>query len=205
MKKIKYIIDFDGTIVDVWERYYKIFIDFFNLKLSLEEYIKLKRKYSNDQELIENLKLNNFDINEYFGFKKKNLEKPEYLKKDKLIVRKEKLNEIKNREDICIMTIRRNKEELFEQLKFLNLYELKEKFFVLKPKNVETKKNFILENKEIFADFIFSVGDAETDLEIGTLDFAKNFFVETGLKEIKNIEKKYSYISLKSINDFYFE
>ena len=43
MKKIKYIIDFDGTIVDVWERYYRIFIEYFKVDILKEDYKKLKK------------------------------------------------------------------------------------------------------------------------------------------------------------------
>ncbi|WP_302429818.1 hypothetical protein [Fusobacterium varium] len=62
MKKIKYIIDFDGTIVDVWERYYRIFIEYFKVDILKEDYKKLKKIFPYDIDLIEHLKLENSNV-----------------------------------------------------------------------------------------------------------------------------------------------
>ncbi|WP_270852576.1 HAD hydrolase-like protein [Fusobacterium varium] len=202
MKKIKYIIDFDGTIVDVWERYYRIFIEYFKVDILKEDYKKLKKIFPYDIDLIEHLKLEN--SNEYYKFKKKYLEDIEYLKKDTLLIEKEKIVKIFKLSNVILLTIRNNKRNFENQLKFLGLNEIKKKIIVLQPLDKKVKKEFILKNRDLFSESIFSIGDSETDLEIGTLSFAKSYFVNTGLRNQNEVKNNYDFINLDSINQFNF-
>ncbi|MCI6033419.1 HAD hydrolase-like protein [Fusobacterium varium] len=202
MKKIKYIIDFDGTIVDVWERYYRIFIEYFKVDILKEDYKKLKKIFPYDIDLIEYLKLEN--SNEYYKFKKKYLEDIEYLKKDTLLIEKEKILKIFKLSNVILLTIRNNKRNFENQLKFLGLNEIKKKIIVLQPLDKKVKKEFILKNRDLFSESIFSIGDSETDLEIGTLSFAKSYFVNTGLRNQNEVKNNYDFINLDSINQFNF-
>ena len=202
MKKIKYIIDFDGTIVDVWERYYRIFIEYFKVDILKEDYKKLKKIFPYDIDLIEHLKLEN--SNEYYKFKKKYLEDIEYLKKDTLLIEKEKIVKIFKLSNVILLTIRNNKRNFENQLKFLGLNEIKKKIIVLQPLDKKVKKEFILKKRDLFSESIFSIGDSETDLEIGTLSFAKSYFVNTGLRNQNEVKNNYDFINLDSINQFNF-
>ncbi len=202
MKKIKYIIDFDGTIVDVWERYYRIFIEYFKVDISKEDYKKIKKIFPYDIDLIEYLKLEN--SNEYYKFKKKYLEDIEYLKKDTLLIEKEKILKIFKLSNVILLTIRNNKRNFENQLKFLGLNEIKRKTIVLHSLDKKVKKEFVLKNRDLFSESILSIGDSETDLEIGTLSFAKSYFVNTGLRNQNKVKDNYDFIILDSINQFNF-
>ena len=51
---MKYIVDFDGTITDIWNRYYRVYIDALNInenECKFEEYKKNKLLYVNDRKM----------------------------------------------------------------------------------------------------------------------------------------------------------
>lgn len=201
MKKIEVVLDFDGTIVDIYERYYRIFKEFYKINMSKEEYVKLKKIYPNDKELIKFLELDieNFEI--YKKIKSEKLENEEYLRLDTLILAKEQLFErLKNKEYI-ILTIRKKKDELYKQLKWLALEEIKDRVIVLTPKNKFVKKEYILENREKFSKSLICIGDSETDLEIGKIGNVKVYHVNSGLRDSKKLKKEYNFINLTSIKE----
>ena len=106
--------------------------------------------------------------------------------------------------NVILLTIRNNKRNFENQLKFLGLNEIKKKIIVLQPLDKKVKKEFILKNRDLFSESIFSIGDSETDLEIGTLSFAKSYFVNTGLRNQNEVKNNYDFINLDSINQFNF-
>ena len=203
MKKIEVVIDFDGTIVNVYKRYYRIFKEFYNINISEEEYIKLKKCSFNDIELISELKLDISNFDEYQKLKKEKLEKEEYLKLDTLIIAKEELLEKLKNKEFIILTIRKDKEMLYRQLKWLDLEELKNKVVVLTPKNKFIKREYVLKNQIKFVENFVCIGDAETDLEIGKIDGVKAYHVSSGLRNSKILEKDYKFIKVDSIKNIY--
>ena len=51
-------VDFDGTIVDVWKRYYQIFVTLTNSAcLGFHEYVRAKRKMKNDGQIEKHFSL----------------------------------------------------------------------------------------------------------------------------------------------------
>ena len=47
-------IDFDGTIVDIWARYHRVFMEASgNFDIPLEEYIQVKKKEPSDVRVAE--------------------------------------------------------------------------------------------------------------------------------------------------------
>ena len=117
---------------------------------------------------------------------------------------KEKIVKIFKLSNVILLTIRNNKRNFENQLKFLGLNEIKKKIIVLQPLDKKVKKEFILKNRDLFSESIFSIGDSETDLEIGTLSFAKSYFVNTGLRNQNEVKNNYDFINLDSINQFNF-
>lgn len=201
MKKIEVVLDFDGTIVDIYERYYRIFKEFYKIDISKEQYIKLKKIYPNDKDLIKFLELDIESFERYKKIKAEKLENEEYLKLDTLIISKKQLFEILQNREYIVLTIRKEKSRLYKQLKWLNLEEIEDRTIVLSPKNKFIKREYILENREKFSKYLTCIGDSETDLEIGKIKNVKIYHVNSGLRDSENLKKEYNFISLKSIKE----
>ena len=80
-----YYFDFDGTLVDVWHRFYHVFIDAGKISnVQFNEYKKAKLLFGKDE--IVALHFNQeLDKNYYFE-KRKKLEDFDYLKMDNLLI-----------------------------------------------------------------------------------------------------------------------
>lgn len=187
-----YIIDFDGTLVDIWNRYYTVFNDFWKISsLTLEEYKYLKREYELDSAIIKHL-LGEIDagtFERYKAFKGEHLEDMAYLKLDSLIVQKERLSSFFSENDAIILTIRTNKSNLIKQLNNLDIKGLAEKIIILDNNGKQTKKIWVENNigKDISK---IVIGDSEMDLYIGELENTRVILVETGLRNpIKTMNK----------------
>lgn len=86
------VLDFDGTIVDVWKRYHKIFCEGLvnrTLEPTLEDYRKLKRKLKRDGDIAK--VIGSDLVPGYFEIKKIKLESKEYLELDSALL-DEKIN-----------------------------------------------------------------------------------------------------------------
>lgn len=189
------ILDFDGTIVDVYERYFNIFNDFWKIDdLSLKDYIDTKKKLEYDNIILKHLS-RDFSESEYLlykKFKKKYLEDEQYLKYDNLIINENSMKLIKANYSILI-TIRRNKINLIKQLELLEIRDIFNEIIILEPNNDKTKYNYFKAQNISMKDCIV-IGDSNTDLEISRLSPLKTFFVDSGLKsrrillDFENIE-----------------
>lgn len=183
-------IDFDGTMIDIWERYYKILLDFFQCSnLSLDKYKELKLLFPNDCDLIQQL----FSCKEekkkqYFLFKKKYLEDMDYLKKDVLICNSRNLDIILNQDNIYILTVRREYKNLEQQMHNMNIHCLLKKTIVLEPKDIYVKKDWMIKNKVLDC---YMIGDAETDMAVKYNSNIKTVFVKTGLRTNKQIDDRF--------------
>lgn len=173
MKRI--FVDFDGTLVDVWKRYYRIFTDFFNSSISLTEYKAAKLKYPNDLEILKEY-LYEDKIESYFRFKKEKLESPEYLKYDTL------LNTSFDLQNTMILTCRRSKENLYEQIHNLNIQVSMDNIIVLQPHDVCTKKKYLSE--KCGDDGFILIGDSELEYVCAELPNAEIYLVKTGLRDV---------------------
>ena len=81
------VLDFDGTIADVWKRYHKIFCEGIvnqTFKPSLEDYKKLKRKLKRDGDIAK--VIGSDLVPGYFEIKKIKLESKEYLALDSALL-----------------------------------------------------------------------------------------------------------------------
>ena len=82
-KKMTIYFDFDGTLVDVKLKYYKIYCDFIHenggKSLDVEEFWKLKRAMVNNNDICQKSKLAKRLGDQLKEFTKQNIEKEEYL------------------------------------------------------------------------------------------------------------------------------
>ena len=175
MKQI--FVDLEGTLVDVWERYYHIFTDFFNSSISFTEYKAAKLKYQNDLKMLKEY-LYEDKIESYLKFKKEKLESPEYLKYDTL------LNTSFDLRNTMILTCRRSKENLYEQIHNLNMQVSMDNIIVLQPNDVFTKKRYLSE--KCGDEGFILIGDSELEYVCAELPNTEIYLVTTGLRDVRS-------------------
>ena len=113
------LIDFDGTLLDPWQRFYSVFCKLLGINnLTISEYKGIKKELKKDGLLAE--KLGKSLPKSYFEDKAEMLESKELLKLDKLYFG---LKETKNlfQNDTFLFTKRRNPQNLKWQLRRLGL------------------------------------------------------------------------------------
>ncbi|HEU25004.1 hypothetical protein [Athalassotoga sp.] len=205
------IFDFDGTLIDVWERYHRIFIEFWKIDFEIDYFKTLKWRYSDEHFILKDLNVpfTEKDFENYKNFKSQKLEDKSYLSLDKLIINTKDLKNI--REDYLILTIRKNKENFYWQIKTLNLYQFFEgKCVILEPKGVDVKKEWLYKNIKTFDNNqINIVGDSENDLKM--VEVSKNvdvkiniYLVRSGLRDPEKIIKENNLNAqiVKDVNEF---
>ncbi|PNE20170.1 hypothetical protein V511_10175 [Mesotoga sp. Brook.08.YT.4.2.5.1] len=205
------ILDFDGTITDVWYRFYRVFQDYWNIQgLTFDQYKTCKKVLTDDKNLLVHLtrepeRLGSYEV--YREFKRESLEKQDYLAYDVLILDSTLLEKIS---DYIVLTYRRSEKNYLSQLKNLGLYDL---FFdrsvILDPEKQITKKEWLLKNislKEFDMGRVGIIGDSEADLEAGLSIGAEVFLVKTGLREaerlLEGVSKSDGVTIVRNVNGF---
>lgn len=175
-----YIFDFDGTLVDLWPRYYMVFRDLLSADtVSLEKYKKAKRLYQNDSELAQH-----FGItlpSDYFDGKKELLEDSYYLSFDVPFFEADVINDWLSREDTFILSKRRKHENLLSQLEKLGIKA------EVKTVRDKTKKEWIIENTNR-DDNIVIIGDSLEELSASTLPNVEAWITGYGLVSKESID-----------------
>lgn len=166
MKKL-IIYDLDGTLLDVWARYYRVFTSFWGKNLvSLDDFKRLKWSFDDDRQILHHLGLKPDERNYscYQAFKKQALETLENLMLDTLIADRH----IFLLTDFLVVTARRNRENLLWQLDHLGLLKIVEpSLVVVEPVDPESKKRWFNGFASSLKDAeIHIVGDSETDLKM---------------------------------------
>lgn len=193
-----YFFDFDGTIVDVWKRFYSVFLDAGHItNVSFSDYKKLKLALRKDSYIASF-----FDqvlSNDYYEEKKIRLEEYEYLNLDSLLVEPKKLIDFFKKNEAFILSKRRNKEHLIDELKRLHLDDIIEKTIVLNPDDNISKLDYL--KKNISCAFTL-IGDSYEEYEARVLHNSFIILVNTGLFSFSNeIETKNCRL-IKDINCF---
>lgn len=171
-------IDFDGTMVNLWPRYFAVFCELSNAKdITIDEYKKFKRKYRKDEQVAGQLgcRLND----DYFERKKVLLEEMDYLKLDKLYLPANQINQFP-KDKYLILTKRRNEENFISQLEHL---KLDVPYKVVLPD--ETKKSWVETQNYNKNDII--IGDSTVDLKVSELGI-QAYMVDSGLETTKDFD-----------------
>lgn len=184
-----FYFDFDGTLADVWQRYYHVFCDASQITgVSLEEYIRVKRDHPRDSDVARIF--GGTLPEDYFEKKRNMLEDPAYLAYDRLLLSKEKICAFFQEHTCRILTNRRNAAAFRGQLISLGLESLVDMAVVLNP-DEKVKKVQYLQGEHPHEPF-YLVGDAEAEAQVAVMDTAKVFLVRTGLRkpeDLTNVEK----------------
>lgn len=194
-----FYFDFDGTLADVWQRFYRIFVDASRIsEISLEEYIRAKKEIPRDAEIAAFFGAQLPD--DYWEKKRKMLEDPAYLAYDRLIVPAEQLCSFFRKYECRILTNRRHPEAFRMQLIALGLEELTEKSVVLNPDDKISKAQYL--QKTHPNETVYLVGDAEAESQAAQIDSVKVFLVRTGLRDPESIPFSDKCDIIDSISDF---
>lgn len=190
--------DFDGTIVDVWKRYYNVFCDAAQTEgiISIEKYIEMKKKYSDDSALAMYLGIKLPD--DYYVRKRALLECMAYLKHDELLVSQERIVKYFMTKECRLLTKRRIADNLRQQLISLGLERLIEYTIVLNPDDGQSKREYI--NKYFGGQDIVIIGDSKEEWDVSKNKEAKVFLVETGLRNPKDFPQGTNVYLVSDIN-----
>ena len=179
-------IDFDGTIVDVFPRYYGILSEYLkeiaNESLDFSQYKKLKRLGKKDHIIVKELTQGlEIDIDEYLKYKRERLESFSWLLKDTLIGNPEGANlKLKNMGyKVVLLTQRYNKNNLNKQLEILNIKECFDEVVMVKPIAGQNVKAVYIGTMSNSDDII--VGDSKVEIDASILLNINGYFVESGL------------------------
>lgn len=182
---VRVFVDFDGTIVDVWARYFAVFRDYFKLPEDVyNKYRELKYLYPSDRELVSHLfHLNTVETEVYLQFKHNWLEEIEYLRLDTLIPDSQALKTFFQKNDARVLTIRKNKATFMKQLDWMGIGFLQEWAIVLESSGISAKCDWLRKhaNEEPF----IMIGDSEVDMQAGEISTCKAYFVKTGLRDVR--------------------
>lgn len=204
-------IDFDGTIVDVFPRYYGILTEYLGKKtnkhLDFSKYKMLKREGKKDhvivRELVEGLEI---DIDDYLKFKRENLENFSWLKEDVLIGNPESTNFMLKDMGykIVLLTQRYNENNLIKQLEFLNIKKSFDQVVMVKPRVGQNVKALYIGKQHSINDII--VGDSIVEIEASRMLNIKGYFVESGLFSAESLDvRKLIFDDYKSVVDYIYK
>jgi phosphoglycolate phosphatase-like HAD superfamily hydrolase len=204
-------MDLDGTIINVWKRYYSITSSYLlenNMKLPMfDQYVAAKKKYENDAivfpRLLDEQQWNSLHSENYQKYKREHLEAMNYLMLDTVIgdisvFRKRFLSY-----RFVLLTIRSQQELLFWQLHKLGIFDCFEQIYCLKPNSLKNPKLECISSFATKNDII--IGDSDIDMECGVALQMGCIFVKSGLfseKKIKHLISQYPIQVAESYMDY---
>lgn len=191
--------DFDGTLVDVWQRFYHIFKDASRIpEISFEDYVQAKKQIVRDADVASHLGASLPE--DYWTRKREMLEAPEYLAYDRLLLPAERICSFFEDYECRILTNRRNPEAFKAQLSALGLEPLLEKCVVLNPDNKKSKAQYLREKHP--NEQVCLVGDAEAEAQAAETGAVRVVLVRTGLRTPESIPCADKCEIIDSVSDF---
>ena len=166
------LIDFDGTIVDLWARYHAVFCRLTGAQIDQQQYKVAKQQYKRDEDLARYFGL--LLPSDYFTRKALLLEDPQYLALDRLLLPGEKLLRFMAQQDAKILTARRYPENLLWELNNLGLSALQNRVICTN----EPKVKWVAAHA---AGKGYIIGDDVRDLQTITVSNLDSVMVQTGL------------------------
>jgi phosphoglycolate phosphatase len=168
--------DLDGPILDVSERYYRLYSDFVKLRqgqlLSKEVYWGQKRRRIQDTAILQESGLRDNSVDDYFLFRDKYIESPSYLQFDTIwpgVL--ELLGEFRGTFRLLLVTLRNRRENLLWQLRMLDILSFFEEVPSMAQNchgnrsNIKAELVLDIVKRKSFSGWI--IGDTETDILAG--------------------------------------
>ncbi len=206
---MKVYFDLDGTLIDISKRHYLVYknavLHFGGKPLSKKKYWQLKRNKTcwSNVLLYSDLEKNITEVFlEYFI---NNIEKKSFLKKDTLFPNSlEILNKVSGISDCCLVSLRRNKKNLFEQLDWLGIKDI---FKDIRTGHSENQgddvKTMLIKYDDPVKGMI--IGDTEADIVTGKNLGLFSIGVLSGIRSEDFIKKLNPDLIIESIKDFPYE
>lgn len=197
----KIIFDFDGTLLDVSERYYAVFCECcaaLNISpLSKSDYLNLKRRGIKDAEiLVKEYSLSSEKIIQFKQHRNSILEENRYLDMDVLHAAvRPLLAELQQKKyELVLLSLRDNIDNGINQLKKLGIWGYFSKAIFTGPvpavqQHADRKYHRLLEHfspEDILENYY--VGDTATDIETSHKLGTKMIVVAWGLEEAKKVD-----------------
>lgn len=183
-------IDLDGTLLDVWPRYYTVMNSFFeNVRLSfpsLDDYRRLKLQYVRDEALIRLVLQHDprtaDDLyRQYADWKRERLESEDLLRLDRPIGNLRAFaDRLPPSYRLNLISVRRNRAQAMDQLQRLEMIDPFERIDFVSPTPSGNPKQNALSGRARTDDLI--VGDSEIDVACGSILGLRTFHVRTGLR-----------------------
>lgn len=196
-------VDFDGTVIDVFARYYGILRDYIGIEKREEKYSKyiaMKRSGKKDHEIAKECWDKDIDISEYLVFKRQNLEQEKRLRTDTIIGDPHKAYKDLRKKGytVKLLSQRRSKQNFEKQLDWLVLKSAFDEWQIVPPIHGNSKLLFlepIIQRGDIL------IGDGKLEMECAEKLNVQGYFVYTGLNEkisgrnISDIWKTYNEVA----------
>lgn len=187
-------IDLDGTILDVSERIYRVYCDILKKykkkNLNKEIFLRMKRDKKSMKDILKKTGAGDI-VSQYDREWLKNIERPQYLRLDRLPQSKRTvLANLKRKNSLILVTSRRNKKTLYNQLRREKIYDMFEKIMVV-PNELSAKTKFLEKQIKGKKNNCFLVGDTESYILVGKKLGIKTIAVSDGVRS-KNFLKRFS-------------
>lgn len=196
------VFDFDGTLIDLWPRYYHVFCEASgvdNRQIEFNEYKMYKRLLQKDDSVAKVLGINLPE--NYYENKRVMLEADDYLLYDVPLIDASSISGYFKHNNCILLTRRRNRPNFFKELERLNYHIPEDRIDVIIDDSY-TKLQWL--NDNIRGEQICMVGDGKEELNVAiSRNDVKFYFVNTGLLD-NSIIKKNNYnniIPIKNIED----
>jgi len=207
------LFDFDGTLVDVKDKYYHVYCDFLKKHkakpMGLDKFWDLKRSACDSDKILSSSGMDTGYSNEFLAHTIDKIENPENLKKDKLIKGAlTVLFELKKNHQLYLVSARRNKENLISQLKENKIFECFEKiitprrFFKTVNNFENTPKSEVLTEMGLNNAVNLIVGDSGMDMLTSKKINALSCAVNTGIRSTEILKSYQPDFMIDSISDF---
>ncbi len=168
---MKLFFDFDGTIIDVSEKYYKVYchcLDKNTKPVSKDEYWKLKQERTPEKDILEKFHPE-VDIDEYIKRRLLLIERPDYLAYDEMITNVHRaLIRLSRGHELYLVTLRQCHKNLVEEFERFRLQPLFVKVFSCPPSSTPWKDKAQL-IKAVVDPSSWIIGDTEADIKGGQL------------------------------------
>ncbi|TJY43091.1 HAD family hydrolase [Cohnella pontilimi] len=202
-------IDLDGTLLDVWFRYYTIMRTFFDSVhlpfISLDDYKRLKWRWVQDEAIIQHATKDqplaaHELVPSYQVWKRERLESQALLQWDEPIGQLHAFAaRLKPAYRLNLISVRRDHEAARRQLQELNMMAPFERIDWVSPSRERNPKWEALKNRADRGDLI--VGDSETDIGCGSMLGLRSFHVQTGLRSFEYAARHGHAIKLQQYDD----
>ncbi|WP_159884938.1 HAD family hydrolase [Paenibacillus puerhi] len=202
-------MDLDGTLLDVWPRYYSVmkqFVEHLEQPFpSLEEYKQLKLTKIQDADILQTIFQDDPEriselLPSYTVWKRRMLEQEELLRLDSPIGSLEAFAQRAGPAyKLQLISIRRNPGRAMRQLERLQLIGWFDRIEFISPSGASNPKGELIHERAAPDDLF--IGDSETDIACGAALGLRTFHVGTGLRSFDYATRAGKAIQLETYAD----